>query len=204
MKIKKILLVFLGVFLLVGCTNTDNTPSGKVEEFLGKYQKLDDDVLTQLDVTLDSDTEMSDDQKKDYRSLMEKQYQNLSYKITDEKVETDTATVDVEVEVFDYQTSITKSKEYYESHKDEFTTTDGDKDNNNNNDDNSDEDDTDDKNENATSKLKDYIDYKIKEMKNVTDKTTYTITFNLTKDEDGEWEVDDITDTDRQKLHGLY
>ena len=43
----------------------------------------------------------------------------------------------------------------------------------------------------------------IKEMKDVTDKTTYQITFNLTKT-DGEWTIDDITDADRQKLHGLY
>ena len=103
MKLKKIFIVFLGLFLLVGCTATDNTPSSKVEEFMEKYQRLDDEVLTQLDLTLDSDTEMNADQKKDYRSLMEKQYQNLSYKITDEKVEDDTATVDVEIEVFDYK-----------------------------------------------------------------------------------------------------
>ncbi len=180
MKIKKILVACLCLFLLVGCNDTTNTPSKKVEDFLSKYQKLDDDVLTQLDLTLDSDTEMSEDQKKEYRSLMEKQYQNLSYKITDEKVEDDTATVDVEIEVFDYQTSIKKSEEYFNSHKDEFITDDDEK---------------------GTEK---YIDYKIKNMKDVTDKTTYTMTFNLTKDDSNEWIVDDITDTDRQKLHGLY
>ncbi|MBO5414356.1 MAG: hypothetical protein J6A17_01880 [Bacilli bacterium] len=192
MKLNKIFIVFLGLFLLVGCTATDNTPSSKVEEFMEKYQRLDDEVLTQLDLTLDSDTEMNADQKKDYRSLMEKQYQNLSYKITDEKVEDDTATVDVEIEVFDYQTSITKSKEYYESHPEEFKTTEGTDNNATSSDDDNDTD------------LKNYIEYKIKEMKNVTDKATYTMTFNLTKNEDDEWVLDDITDTDRQKLHGLY
>ena len=97
MKLKKILAICLGIFILVGCTNTNNTPSKKVEDFLSKYQKLDDDVLTQLDLTLDNDQDMSDDQKKDYRALMEKQYQNLSYKITDEKEEDDTATVEAEI-----------------------------------------------------------------------------------------------------------
>lgn len=189
MELKKIFIVFLGLFLLVGCTATDNTPSSKVEEFMDKYQRLDDEVLTQLDLTLDSDTEMNADQKKDYRSLMEKQYQNLSYKITDEKVEDDTATVDVEIEVFDYQTSITKSKEYYETHSDEFK---------------SKEDDNVTPDDDNNADLKDYIEYKISEMKNVTDKATYTMTFNLTKDENNEWVLDDITDADRQKLHGLY
>lgn len=186
MKLKRIFVICLGLFLLVGCTNATNTPSGKVEDFLSKYQNLDEEVLTQLDLTLDSDTEMDDDQKEDYRALMQKQYQNLSYKITDEKVEDDTATVDVEIEVYDYQTSITKSKEYFDSHQDEFITDD--------NDDNDTDNDS----------TKKYIDYKIKQLKDVTDKTTYTMTFNLTRDDDGEWIVDDITDSDRQKLHGLY
>ena len=35
------------------------------------------------------------------------------------------------------------------------------------------------------------------------DKVTYTITFNLTK-EDENWVLDDIGDIERQKLHGLY
>ena len=40
-------------------------------------------------------------------------------------------------------------------------------------------------------------------MKTVNDKTKYTITFNLTK-EDGKWKVEDLSDVDRQKIHGLY
>ena len=187
---KKIVAICLGLFLLVGCSNTMNTPSKKVEEFLGKYQKLDDDVLTQLDVVIDNDTEMNDDQKKDYRALLEKQYQNLSYKIVDERIDGDTATVDVEIEVFDYATSINKSKEYYESHKDD------------NNSDNVVED-AKDKVEDTAEDIKDFVEYKLKELKDVTDKTTYTMTFNLTK-EDDEWKLQDISDTDRQKLHGLY
>lgn len=176
-----------GLLLLVGCSNTTNTPSKKVEDFLAKYQNQDQDVLTQLDLTLDSDTEMDEDQKKEYKALMTKQYQNLSYKITDEKVEDDTATVDVEIEVYDYATSITKSKEYFDQHKDEFLKDDDDNDK--------------DKDKDASNKA--YIDYKIKELKDVTEKTTYQITFNLTKTDD-EWTIDDITDADRQKLHGLY
>lgn len=176
---KKLFAICLGLLMLVGCANTTNTPSKKVEDFLGKYQKLDNDVLTQLDLTVDSDADMSDEQKKDYKALMEKQYQNLSYKITDEKIDDDTATVDAEIEVYDYQANINKSKAYFDEHKDEFVTKDDD------------------------TGLKKYIDYKIKELKDVTDKTTYTITFNLNK-EDGEWKLQDITDVDRQKIHGLY
>ena len=186
---KLIAICFTLLLLVVGCTDTINTPSKKVEEFLGKYQKLDDDVLTQLDVVMDNDTEMNDKQKKDYRALMEKQYQNLSYKITDEKIDGDTA--------------IKKSKEYYDGHRDEFKKSD-DKNSDNVVEDAKDKaEDAKDKVEDAVEDVKDYVEYKLKELKNVTDKTTYTITFNLTK-EDDEWKLQDISDTDRQKLHGLY
>ena len=48
-----------------------------------------------------------------------------------------------------------------------------------------------------------YPNYKLKELESVTDTTTYTITFYLTK-EDGEWKLQDISDQDREKIHGLY
>lgn len=178
---KKLLIIILGAFILVGCSDTTNTPSRKVEDYLGKYQRMDDDVLTQLDVILDNDTTMDKDQKKDYKSLLIKQYQNLSYKITDERVEDEKAEVDVEVEVYDYQSSIVKSKNYFEEHKDEFMK----------------------EVEEDVDEAKAYIKYKIEELKKVGDKTSYDITFNLTK-EDGQWVVSDLSDTDRKKIHGLY
>lgn len=187
---------FLFILLFTGCT-TANTPSKKVEEFLGKYQSMDSDVLTQLDNVVASDNNMSDEQKKDYKSLMERQYQNMSYKIKNEEINGDNATVEVEIEVYDYATSITKSKKYYEEHKDEFedddkdTTTDNDNDDNNN------------VVEDIIESSSKYIDYKIKQLKDVTDTVKYTITFNLYR-EDNTWKMDDISDVDRKKLHGLY
>ena len=101
------------VLFIVGCTNTMNTPTKRVEELLGKYQKLDSAVLAQLDNVIAEDTTMTDEQKKEYRSLMEKQYQNLSYKIKGEEITGDDASVDVEIEVLDYATSINESRKYY-------------------------------------------------------------------------------------------
>ena len=94
------------LLLLAGCTNTMETPTSKVEEFLGKYQRLDDDVTSQLDGVLADDKSMSDEQKEEYRAILEKQYQNLSYKIENEEIDGDNATVDVEIEVLDYATTI--------------------------------------------------------------------------------------------------
>lgn len=192
---KKLLIVLgLCMFLLTGCGNS-MTPTGAVENFLGKYQSLDSDVLAQLDSVVSNDSSMSDEQKAEYKSLMEKQYQYLSYKIKNEEIVDDTATVDVEIEVFDYATSINKSGEYYNEHPDEFLDDDDDNDNDDNDNDND--------NNGLLAETKAYIDYKIEQLKNVTDKVKYTITFNLTK-EDDEWVVDDISDIDRQKIHGLF
>ncbi|MCI8460561.1 MAG: hypothetical protein HFE81_04120 [Bacilli bacterium] len=206
---KKILIAFLlGIIILTGCDNTMNTPTSKVEDFLGKYQKLDKKVLTELEETLKKDDSMNEEQRKEYQILLEKQYQNLSYKIKNEEIEGDTATVDVEVEVLDYQTSINKSKEYYAEHKDEFK--DGDK---KDEEDNSNEtvkekveeaaDDVKDEAKDKIDNIASFIDYKIKELKTVNEKIKYDLTFNLTK-ENGEWVIDDLNDEDRQKLHGLY
>lgn len=184
MKLKKILAICLGIFILVGCTNTNNTPSKKVEDFLSKYQKLDDDVLTQLDLTLDNDQDMSDDQKKDYRALMEKQYQNLSYKIKNEETIGDISTVSVEIEVLDYATSISNSKKYFLEHRDEF------KESNN-------------INEKNIDKNSSYIDYKLEKLKEVKDKTKYELIFELEKN-DNSWKIKNLNDLDRRKIHGLY
>ena len=185
---KKVLILLSLVLMLVTGCGMKATPTKKVEEFLGKYQSMDSTVLSQLDSVISKDTSMSDDEKKEYRGLMEKQYQNLSYKIKNEEIEDGNATVSVEIEVYDYATSIKKSKEYYQEHIDEFL--------DDKKDDSTVEDDID--------NSKKFIDYKIKQLKNVTARTKYDIKFYLTKNDKDEWVLDDITDIDRQKIHGLY
>ena len=219
---KKLLITFSLILILVtGCGTKMGTPTAKVEEFLGKYQSMDSEVLTQLDSVIATDSAMSDNQKKEYKSLMEKQYQNLSYKIKSEEIDGDNASVDVEIEVYDYATSITKSKNYYNEHRDEFIENDTDNSQSNEeskeNDKETDEsgeiiggvvedaaDSIGDAVEDMLEKSEKFIDYKIKQLKDVTDKAKYDITFYLSKDENDEWVLDDISDSDRQKLHGLY
>lgn len=179
-NIKKLLLGITVLFLIVGCGNMMNTPTKKVEEFLSKYQTQDEKVLTQLDKVIESAGTMTKNQKEKYRDLMKKQYQNLSYKIKDETEDGDSATVEVEIEVYDYATSITESETYLTTNKDEFI----DKDTNDVNDEK-------------------FMDYKLEQLDKVKDKVKYTINFTLVK-ENNEWKLDDITEIDRQKIHGLY
>ncbi len=177
---KKIIVILLTISLfLVGCSMDKNTPTSKVEDFMSKYQRMDSEVLSQLDSVVSNNQELTDEEKKDYKALIEKQYQNMSYKIKDENVDEDNATVTVEVEVYDYRTSLNKSEEYYKDNKDKFQKDDG------------------------TDDLEKIWDYKIAELKKVEDRTKQEIIFTLHK-EDDEWILDDISDTDREKLHGLY
>ena len=189
---------FLLIFL-AGCSTSMNTPTSKVEEFLGKYQKMDDDVSAQLDEVLSKDDTMTAEQKDKYRSILEKQYQNLSYKIENEEINGEEATVDVEIEVLDYATIIRDAKKYYEEHKEEIESS--------NEKEQSDNDnlleDAVEGSEEAIENSAAYIDYKLKELQNVSDTTTYNITFYLIK-KNGEWQLQNITDLDLQKIHGLY
>ena len=186
---------------MTGCGNNMKTPTGKVEEFLGRYQSMDSNILTQLDNVISNDKTMNDEQKKDYKTLMEKQYQNLSYKIKDEKIDGDEAEVLVEIEVYDYANSINESREYYTEHRDEFD--DGEIGNDGADTDNDGKGEEGEVVGGAVDTISSFITYKIKQLMDVTDKAKYEITFHLSK-EDGEWVVEDLTDVDRQKIHGLF
>ena len=196
---KIVVSAFILLLVIVGCSNNMSTPTNKVEEFLGKYQSMDEDVLKQLDQVIKDDDTMNDDQKDKYKALMEKQYQNLSYKIENEDIEGNSATVDVEIEVLDYATTASKAQEYYNEHKEEIEEKYKDKKEDN---DNSLEDAGDDVLQ-AVEESVAYINYKLEELETANDTVTYDMTFYLTK-EDGEWILQDISDLDRKKLHGLY
>ena len=176
---KVILSVFIILFLLTGCNRLMNTPVKKVELLLGKYQKLDDDVLTQLGDSLLSDTILSKEQKEKYKELLERQYKNLMYTVKNEAIDGKTAMVEVEIEVYDYNKAVNNSEEYLLNNQNEF------------------------QDETGNINTIKYNDYKLSEIEKMKDRITYTINFTLSK-VDEEWIVDDLTDTERQKIHGLY
>ena len=175
---KKKFILLISIFLITGCNDMMNTPTRRVEEYLGKYQILDSSVLTELDNVVDN-SDYSDDYKEEYKELMIKQYQNLSYKIKNEQTDGDTASVIVELEVFDYNNALEEAEDYIDEHSLEFES-------------------------DAKESSEEKIDhYKINAMKEVTDKASYTINFSLVKD-NKKWVLEKITDSDLEKIHGLY
>lgn len=178
---KKIFLVMITVFFLTAC-GMKETPTKAVEDYLRKYQDVDSSINENMEKILKMD-ELDEEQEKTYKSLLQKQYQNLSYKIIDEKKDGDNAEVEVEIEVLDYNNTNNKSMEYFKEHKDEFTDKDIDLEDLKN--------------------VKEFINYKLDELLKAQEKIKYTLTFNLTK-ENNEWKIEEISEDDLLKLHGLY
>ena len=176
---KKILIVF-SVLLFTGCGMLDisNTPTKKVEEYLNKFQILDKEVLDDLDRVIDSKTKLNDENKKEYRELIKKQYKDLQYSIKEERIDGDEAVVSTEIKVTDFTKIINEAEVYKRGHIEEFYNEEIYNDN----------------------LYKEYLLDKLKEAK---DKVTYTIDFTVHKDND-KWKLDSINNTIEDKILGIY
>ena len=59
---KRLLILFMSLLVFTGCgTDMGNTPTKKVEDFLGKYQTNDADVISDLNDVLASLITLNDD-----------------------------------------------------------------------------------------------------------------------------------------------
>ncbi len=176
---KKILIVF-SILFFVGCSVLDvsNTPTKKVEEYLNKFQILDKDVLDDLDKVIDSKTKLNDENKKEYRELIKKQYKDLQYSIKEERIDGDEAFVTAEIKVTDFTKIINEAEVYKRGHIDEFYNEEIYNDN----------------------LYKKYLIDKLREAK---DKVTYTIDFTVHKS-NGKWKLDPINSVIEDKILGIY
>ena len=181
---KKIFIIILTLIIISGCSlninDIDNTPIKKVESYLNNYQKLTDDVLNDLNLVVEKEQLFNSNQKSIYKDIMKKNFQNMVYSIKDETVNGDNAMVEVEITVYDYYKVIKFSDNYLNNNMNEFT------------------------NKDNTINLEKFTDYKLDKMKNNTDKVKYTIYFNLTKDENNKWIVDELSELDEEKILGIY
>lgn len=177
---KKVIMFLTMLFLFTGCGDKMlNTPTKKVEMFFEKYQSLDQDVIDQLDNVTYNELSFTDKQREEYKEIMKKHYQALKYKIKDEIIDGDTATVTTEIEVTDYSKILSDADNYLENNREEF------------NDDNGNYDET----------L--FNEYRLKQLKSADETVTYTIDMTLTNI-DGEWVLDDVSRDTSDKIQGIY
>lgn len=176
---KKIIVIVLILITLTGCNKLMNTPTKKVEAMLNNYVTLNKDVLDDLDNTLLSETIMTSEQKEHYKKILKRQYQNMSYEIKNETIDGKTAVVEVEIKVYDYYKVNQKSENYFNNNQSEFKMEDG------------------------TIDITKYNEYKLNALDKANDRVTYTLNLTLSQD-NGNFVLDDLTDTEISKIHGLY
>lgn len=177
---KKILVIICALLLFTGCSCSmdDTSPEMAVDTFFEKYRAKDENIITQLTDTIENE-DLMDDEKENYKSLMEKQYDQFAYVIKDLDEEDEMATATVELTVLNYKSAVLKAENELQNNPEKFN------------------------DENGEFSEEKYTKYKIEEMANVTDTTTHTIELSLTK-EAGMWKVNQLSDEDISKLHGLY
>lgn len=175
---KKILLLICMCLALVGCGLKETKAEDAVKDYLNQYKNLGDTVITDLATLVDAE-ELNDDQKKVYKGILEKQYQDMTYKIVEAEYAGDTAEVEVTVTVYDLYKAQIDASTYLSNNLDEFNDEDGSYDN------------------------EKYLDYKLEQMKKTTDTVEYTINFKVEKI-DGKWTVEQPDTDDLEKIHGIY
>lgn len=171
---KKILIFFIMCLLISGC-NSDR-PKKEVQKLFSNYNNLTSDLLIQLDSVMESE-DLTDEQINKYKDVLKRQYKDLKYKINDEVINQDNAIVSVEIEVYDLRSTLDNIDEYVIDNSDFYV---------------------DDKLDNEK-----VWDYKLDNMLKVSDRIKYNLDITLTKI-DNKWQIDDLLETDRQKIHGLY
>lgn len=145
-----------------------NSPTSLVENLLNKYQNLDDDIKKEINVMLENQN-LTNEQVNRYRSLLEKQYRNLTYEVKDEVIDGDKAMVMVEIEVIDYKKAV--SDLTFDS--------------------------------NLYTKYE-YDNKKLDLLENAMEKVIYTLNFDVSKDKDGNWHLDSLSNATLKKIEGMY
>ena len=176
---KKLLFLVVTSMLLLGCNNLSNTPTKKAEEFLKKYQALDNSVLTDLNKVVDEDSSLNESQKNTYKDIMKKHYQSLSYEVKDETVDGNKAVVTVEISVTDFKKVLDEANNYMNNNPEQF------------------------EDENGDYSVSRFNDYKLEQLKEAKDKVRYTLELNLTKVK-YVWTLDTLSQDIYDKINGVY
>ena len=174
---KGIIIFLLGLILLLlgGCNNMGAKKA--VTNYLDNYRNYSSDVKKSVEKSME-DLSLNDSQQEMYQKIFKNQYENMTYKILDEKYDGDECDVKVRVTVYDLYTSQMDAEDYFSKYPDNFMT-------------------------NGIKDTVKFLDYKLAQMSNQTDTVDYEITFHVKK-ENKKWKVVQPSSEDLQKLNGTY
>ena len=175
---KKIIYAIFSLGILLTLTGCKDTASMAVEKYLAKYNSLDSEVLTDMQNIIEKEN-ISEENKKIYQNIFEKQYMDMTYKIVEEEYEGDEATVEVQLTVYDYYKVQKEANDYLVNHSDEFF------------------------DEAGKYDVNLFTKYKLEQMEKNIDTIDYTVEFYLVKSDKG-WIVSELSKSDLEKIHGIY
>ncbi len=175
---KKIIVFLITLSMVVGCACSKSSASDAVKEYLNKYNNRDEKILTELE-NITKEENLNEEQSKRYKEVMNKQYKDLSYKISSESYNGEEAIVTTKITVYDLYKVQKETEEYKNNNRQEFI------DNNGNYD-------------------KDkFLNYKLEQMQKNTTTIEYTIDFKVVKKE-GKWVLNPVSTESLEKIHGIY
>ena len=174
---KKIIFFVFGLLIIIGCSDINNTPKMKVEEFLNKYNKLDNEVLIDLDTKI-YEADIEDEHVEITKEVFKRQYKDMKYRIKNEDIIGNKAIVEVEINVYNYASSKQDAEKYIDEHSEEFITD----------------------NIIDEEKTKKYI---LEKQKETTERKQEIIIMKLHKD-NNEWKVEELDEETIEKIHGTY
>lgn len=157
--------IFLTLIFITGCS-LGNTPTSKVDELMGKYQRLDTEIKDEIKEVVASNN-IDESYQDRYIKALEKQYCNLTYEIKNEAIDGNTAIVTTQIEVTDYKKALNTID------RDDLTD-------------------------------EEYYEESLTAIEEANEKVTYTIDFTLTKDDAGNWQLDELSEVDKKKIQGTY
>ena len=157
--------IFLTLIFITGCS-LGNTPTSKVDELMGKYQRLDTEIKDEIKEVVASNN-IDESYQDRYIKALEKQYCNLTYEIKNEAIDGNTAIVTTQIEVTDYKKALNTID------RDDLTD-------------------------------EEYYEESLIAIEEAKEKVTYTIDFTLTKDDAGNWQLDELSEVDKKKIQGTY
>jgi hypothetical protein len=174
---KKIVMVLVMILFLSGCSTI--TAKDATVNFLEEYKNLSDDVIKSLESEVESE-DLTEEEQDVYRRVLKRQYQDLEYKIESEKYNGDTAIVKANITVYDLYEAQKDAVNYVTLHQEEFMSS-------------------------SDTLNQEYVmDYRLNMMLNTTNRVTYTIDFEIEKDEDDIYQVVNVNQEILEKIHGIY
>ena len=161
--------------MLFGCIEL--TPKQRAEELLNKYIKNDKEVMKELDEYIEKQ-ELNPKQKEIYKEVLQNEYAGIKYKIVNETIKGNKAIVTAKIKVKNLYKIEKDAIDYMHNNPNEFLT------------------------ERKFNQNK-FLNYKLEQMLNRTDKTSYMIDINMTK-KNNIWFINKLSDETIKKIHGLY